>query len=838
MSRYSLPVIGLSSLLLASQVNALELGNIRVLSGEDEPFKADIELTEVGRLRPIDIAVALANEVEYKQAKVARGEFLQQLSYDVILNGRDGGVIQVSSPVAISQNEWQLLLEARWPSGRRLKQFMVDTDERSFTEGGNGVFVDQQAEVDSPAVESSVATIDPSADSIVTESDESQPSEPEADKSPAMPARPEPEVMAEEAAELVFEEAPGTEAELDGIDASIDEPAPVVAQGDTVSSYTPSAVAQDETYTTERGDVLWRIANRVRPADDVSIYQTLLALQQLNPSAFVNNNVNRLKVGQVLRIPAESDVRSNGGDAARREIIDQIRVWEEEKGAVRQLDARPEASSSNVPKSNSNPSLTLSTSDGSAMLNNSSSDEDIAAMNRQLERALQQLEDAQRNSAELSDEIQEKDQVVSDLRNKLKVLNAQLATLQSRLAEDPNFDPALIDVEEPSIEETDLDENETVSDSSDSDELDFDAAEDPDREFEEVEAQPLEQVDARSSEQDDKSQSSLLDSLMGWKGIAAIAGVIAAIGLLLFARKRREDEDDYIEEEFDLPEERQVPPPQELRQEDDANLALHTEVEDEELLDDASEYDEENNDPLKEADIYFAYGRFPEAAELLNSAILAEPGRVDLLQKLVEVHTAAGNDDAARETLDRLVELQADEFVEPVSEAELDSLDDLDNIDGIDNIGELDDIEEFSTPSEMLLDDTLDLDDTLESTETADLSSVSLVAVKRYNDSFESEDVSNETFSSSEFATPEVLGDTSADFGLTDGDLMDGAEEFAEGEPEHEENAADFEISLQSADQLISDGKPAAARAVLKAMMETGTALQKQQAKEMLLSLD
>ena len=63
MSRYSLPVIGLSSLLLASQVNALELGNIRVLSGEDEPFKADIELTDVGQLRPIDIAIALASEV-------------------------------------------------------------------------------------------------------------------------------------------------------------------------------------------------------------------------------------------------------------------------------------------------------------------------------------------------------------------------------------------------------------------------------------------------------------------------------------------------------------------------------------------------------------------------------------------------------------------------------------------------------------------------------------------------------------------------------------------------------------------------------------------------------
>ena len=604
---------------------------------------------------------------------MARGEFLQQLSYDGILNGRDGGVIQVSSPVAISQNEWQLLLEARWPNGRRLKQFMVDTDERSFTNSGEGVVVNQQTEVDSSVVDSSATIPDPALDTTIADADESQPSEPQGSEPEAIAARPEPEAVAEDAgdaADLAFEEAPGTEAEIDGIDESNYEPAPVIAAANTGSSYSPTAVEQDETYTTVRGDVLWRIANRVRPADDVSIYQTLLALQQLNPSAFVNDNVNRLKVGQVLRIPAESDARSNDGDAARREIIDQIRVWEEENGAVRQLDARPEASSRSEPKSSTNPSLTLSTSDGSAILNNSSSDEDIAAMNQQLERALQQLEDAQRNSAELSDEIQEKDKVVADLKNKLKVLNAQLATLQARLTDDPNFEPALDAVEEPSVEETDLDVSETAENSSESDELDFEAADDPDREFEEVGAQPLEQVDAKTPEQEDTSQSGLLDSLMGWKGIAAIAGGIAAIGLFLFARKRREDED-YIEEEFDLPEERQVPPPQELRQEEDANAALHTAVEDEEFLEDTSAEGEENNDPLKEADIYFAYGRFPEAADLLNSAIEAEPDRVDLLQKLVEVHTAAGNDDAARETLDRLVELQADEFVEPVSEEEL-----------------------------------------------------------------------------------------------------------------------------------------------------------------------
>ena len=67
-------------------------------------------------------------------------------------------------------------------------------------------------------------------------------------------------------------------------------------------------VSGDEYGMTGQGDTLWNIALRVRPNDSVSVQQTMLALQRANPDAFINNNINLLKAGYVLRIP---DVREN-----------------------------------------------------------------------------------------------------------------------------------------------------------------------------------------------------------------------------------------------------------------------------------------------------------------------------------------------------------------------------------------------------------------------------------------------------------------------------------------------------------------------------------------------
>ena len=52
-------------------------------------------------------------------------------------------------------------------------------------------------------------------------------------------------------------------------------------------------------------DTLWRIASRYRQNPDLSVYQVMQAIYQLNPQAFEQNNFNLLVDGATLRLPSE-----------------------------------------------------------------------------------------------------------------------------------------------------------------------------------------------------------------------------------------------------------------------------------------------------------------------------------------------------------------------------------------------------------------------------------------------------------------------------------------------------------------------------------------------------
>src|SRR5690606_37443924 len=67
------------------------------------------------------------------------------------------------------------------------------------------------------------------------------------------------------------------------------------------SSYgsSPGVVAGDQQYVVREGDTLWRIASTLPSSD--SVHQRMADIQQLNPGAFINGDINLLKKGAVLR---------------------------------------------------------------------------------------------------------------------------------------------------------------------------------------------------------------------------------------------------------------------------------------------------------------------------------------------------------------------------------------------------------------------------------------------------------------------------------------------------------------------------------------------------------
>ena len=70
-------------------------------------------------------------------------------------------------------------------------------------------------------------------------------------------------------------------------------------------------------------DTLWTIAQQVRPDGSVSMQQVMLAIQDQNPNAFIGGNINRLKRGEVLRIPSLDQIRSRSRAEANRVVAQQ-----------------------------------------------------------------------------------------------------------------------------------------------------------------------------------------------------------------------------------------------------------------------------------------------------------------------------------------------------------------------------------------------------------------------------------------------------------------------------------------------------------------------------------
>lgn len=106
--------------------------------------------------------------------------------------------------------------------------------------------------------------------------------------------------------------------------------------------------AQGDTYgPVKRGDTLAKIATEMK-GDGVSLDQMLVALFRENKQAFGNKNMNLLKTGQILRIPSAAEVAKITRDDAQKEVRVQVADWksyrEQVAGTVAASAAKPAAS--------------------------------------------------------------------------------------------------------------------------------------------------------------------------------------------------------------------------------------------------------------------------------------------------------------------------------------------------------------------------------------------------------------------------------------------------------------------------------------------------------------
>lgn len=154
------------SCLLAGQASALGVGDITLHSALNQPLDADIELLDVGDLGADEIEVRLAGADVFAAAGVERLQFLNELRFSPVLQGRGGNRIHVSSIRPVQEPYLNFLVEVARPNGRIVREFTVLLDPLGYTPrmlpaARSGIEPQRQSSTPVPAPRSAAVVVDP-----------------------------------------------------------------------------------------------------------------------------------------------------------------------------------------------------------------------------------------------------------------------------------------------------------------------------------------------------------------------------------------------------------------------------------------------------------------------------------------------------------------------------------------------------------------------------------------------------------------------------------------------------------------------------------------------------
>ena len=622
--------IAAASALSSGMAHALGLGEVSLKSALNQPLVAEIELLEVRDLASGELIPSLATPEDFTKAGVDRQYFLTDLKFTPVLKPNGKSVIRVTSSKPVREPYLNFLVEVLWPSGRLLREYTLLLDPPLY----------------SPQTTAAAA--------------------------PQMPvAAPAPRPLA----------------------APVRAPQPVVAP---VSRPAPVAAApaklDSNEYKTTSSDTLWEIARRVPGG---SVHQTMLAIQELNPQAFIGGNINRLKSGQVLRLPNEQQITTRSPAEAIAQVAEQNAAWREGRSIAatgsRQLDATKRSVAGAAPaKTESQDSLQLVAADaGKAKAgNDKGADGDSKALGEKLAVTKESLDSTRRENTELKGRMTDLQSQLDKLQRLIQLKDDQLAKLQADLAAKgkvaapvaaapaaPVAAPAKAAPVAPAApaapaaaapapaKEAAPAAPVAPAATPATPATDFNYSEEPAKPAAVQPApaaevkkpapvaakpvQPVQVAPVAAPVAEPESDSFIGDLLanplaLGLAGGGALLALL--VGLMVLSRRNalkeaelqnslNEHADESLESDLELPESSfdglDADP---VEADLDAEQA-------------SAPVTAQTADVLGEADIYIAYGRFNQAAELLQNAINDEPQRSDLRLKLMEVQAELGDRD-------------------------------------------------------------------------------------------------------------------------------------------------------------------------------------------------
>ncbi|MDB6144400.1 MAG: LysM protein [Pseudomonas sp.] len=429
-------------------------------------------------------------------------------------------------------------------------------------------------------------------------------------------------------------------------------PAPATLPPATPAVEAKPAAAQ---YTTTARDTLWEIAARVRTGG--SVQQTMLAIQRLNPDAFIAGNINRLKTGQVLRLPDRQEIISTAQPQAVAQVAEQNLAWRQRRAlpaGARQVDAtrhaKAEAAPANV-ETPDNLSLVSGTTKGGK-----GAAGDGKAISNKLAIAKENLDTTRRDNTELKSRMTDLQSQLDKLQRLIQLKNDQLAKIQAE-GSTPTPAPAATNTAASTATPAAPLPAEIVAAQASAavpikqpGEIAPEDALPPAAETTPApEAAPIAPTPTTAVDESDTNSTfnKLLANplLMGLVGGGAL--LVILLLLLLLARRRNAQqesekhkrmaralaEEAEFSTDMDLPETSfeglEVPPPSVKLAPVPAPIMEPVR--------------ERSGDVLEQANFHLANGRLNSAAELLEDATKQEPQRSDLRLKLMEIYAEQGD---------------------------------------------------------------------------------------------------------------------------------------------------------------------------------------------------
>ena len=664
-------VLWLWVITLPSLVSAIGLGNIEVSTILNEPLVAKIPLITVTTEELDTLGVKLAGHSEFSRTGIERSAVLSSLKFEIKQVNGGSDYIEIRSINPIREPYLNFLVEVFWSKGRLLRQYTVLLDPP--------VYATKQAPDRMEAVSESV---------LLPRSQKTQ--------------------------------------TVDAFDSERQQQfqQPVATDFDTILP-THSDSMSDISYSggdygpVQANETLWSVAQRMRTNPNIGINQMMLALFRANPDAFIRQNINGLKKGAILKMPAESEFYELSLADAFAEAKAQNDLWWSGQGRVpvRPIEGDNFAVGSSAATGTiaalesavAEQNVSVAAADGEAQLKLVSpdsasgiSEQSVArdsgvvsdgstassAVNEELILAQESIIAMTQQNIELKARLDENEVLIEDLRGLIAIRDNQLRELglQTGVEEtqqDANLeslelvDGAISDEEE-AQEPVDLVLEQVVSDSSPDEsegEVITDVTEEPATDVEPQQGQ--EEIEQSQEEAgimgllNTYTQTALNFIKNNTMLMSIIGGVILFLGLIVVVvnkikARRVKVVDIEIPDNYTPAVGKGVDDSEGLiteilgSEEDegdatDINSTAHSDVN---FIQDEEGIDSDiDEEALPEVNAFIAFEQYDEAESMVKTALEQEPDNLDYHLKLLEVYYSSGNKRAYEEAAQGLSRL-------------------------------------------------------------------------------------------------------------------------------------------------------------------------------------